>query len=506
MQGPFTLDMNEALIDMYDISVMVTKQSGIAGGFFEKAEAAKNKDIPLFVIGLEGKDEGLALVDAVNELSKGLAEELDISIEEDNKKAAENSNRTGAKTSLISLIGVGMGSEGLLTIEAKEAINEADVLFGAKRLLDFASNERAERYPYYLSKDIIPKLKEIMESKGTIKAAVLFSGDSSFYSGATALSKALNDEKIKAKINIIPGISSVAYLAAKVGTSYSDALILSTHGREIKNIAKRISSFEKTFILVSGAKDVNAIASKLEAEGFKDIKITLGNNLSYPDESIKTLTLSEAKTYNEEGVITLFVSNPEWKKKRSTHGLGDEEFIRNTTPMTKEEVREVSLCKLRLNDDSVIYDVGSGTGSIAIECALLSDDIEVYAIEKKDEASDLIEKNIKKFRLENITLIRGCAPEALDGLKAPTHAFIGGSSGNMKEILEKLQSINPSMRVVINAITIETLLEMKKIPEQFKVKDFEIIQMQVSRANTVGDYNLMKAENGVWICSFDFDQ
>ena len=506
MQGPFTLEMNEALIDMYDISVMVTKQSGIAGGFFEKAEAAKNKDIPLFVIGLEGKDEGLALVDAVNELSKGLAEDLDISIEEDNKKTLETSNLTVEDTSLISLIGVGMGSEGLLTIEAKEAIEEADILFGAKRLLDVASNERAERYPYYLSKDIIPKLKEIMESKGTIKAAVLFSGDSSFYSGATALNKALNDEKIKSKIYIIPGISSVAYLAAKIGTSYSDALILSTHGREIKNIAKRISSFEKTFILVSGAKDVNAIASKLEAEGFKDIKITLGNNLSYPDESIKTLTLSEAKTYNEEGVITLFVSNPEWKKKRSTHGLGDEEFIRNTTPMTKEEVREVSLCKLRLNDDSVIYDVGSGTGSIAIECALLSDDIEVYAIEKKDEASDLIEKNIKKFRLENITLIRGCAPEALDGLKAPTHAFIGGSSGNMKEILEKLQSINPSMRVVINAITIETLLEMKKIPEQFKVKDFEIIQMQVSRANTVGDYNLMKAENGVWICSFDFDR
>ena len=514
MQGPFTEGMNEALIDMYDISVMVTKQSGVTGGFFEKAEAAKKKNIPLFVIGLPESEEGISLNEVLKELKEEILtkEKTELTAQKESnpdsskKTDSSDSNVFGIKNE-ISLIGIGMGDESLLTMEAKEAIESADVIFGATRLIDSASNQTAQKYPLYLSKDIIPKLTEIKESMDKFKTAILFSGDSSFYSGATSLYEALNAPEIKSGFNIriIPGISSISYLASRIGVSYSDANILSIHGREIKNIAKRIAVSKKTFILLSGAKDINALSEKLKSEGLENLKLTVGRNLSYPDEEIKDITLDEAKTFDKDGVITLFIENHDAKKKRSTHGLKDNCFLRNTTPMTKEEVREVSICKLRLNDDSILFDIGSGTGSIAAECALLSADSEVIAIEKKDEASDLIEENIKKFNLENISLIRGSAPEALDGLKTPTHAFIGGSSGNLKEILDKLSLMNPSMRVVINAITIETLLEIKKIPELFKVKDFEIIQMQVSRANAAGDYHLMKAENGVWICSFDFD-
>ena len=486
MQGPFPVEMNEAMIDMYDISVMVTKQSGIAGGFPEKVKAAQNKNILLFVIGCETKEEGFSTKDTLKEIS--VLTDTDIVIPE-----------TG---SAITLMGIGMGDVSLLTKEAKESIDNADVLMGAERLLNSFKESRAKKYPYYLSKDIIPALKELKAENEHLKAAILFSGDSSFYSGASSLYEALKKEGLSA--DILPGISSVSYLSSKIGVAYSDALILSIHGREIKNIARKISTSAKTFVLVSNGNDIAVLGEKLEKTGINDIKITVGSNLSYPDEKIEALTLNDAKAFAGEGIFTVFIDNPNALKTRSTHGLNDAEFLRNKTPMTKEEVREVSICKLRLNNDSVFWDIGSGTGSIAVESALLSDEISVFAIEKKDEACDLIESNKDKFDLENISVIRGIAPEALNDLPLATHAFVGGSSGNLKEILEKLVSVNPSMRVVINAITIETMCEMKKIPDLFNVKDFEIIQMQVSRSDTAGDYHLMKAENPVWICSFDF--
>ena len=172
--------------------------------------------------------------------------------------------------------------------------------------------------------------------------------------------------------------------------------------------------------------------------------------------------------------------------------------------MTKEEVREVSICKLKLCQDAVVYDIGSGTGSIAMEIAGLSPDIQVYAIEQKKEAVSLIWQNMEKFQLENVTVIEAKAPGGLQNLPKATHAFIGGSGGNLKEILQALYEINPNMRVVINAISMETICELKEIQTLYPIENEEIVQMQLSRAKEAGKYHLMQAENPVWICSFDF--
>ena len=116
----------------------------------------------------------------------------------------------------------------------------------------------------------------------------------------------------------------------------------------------------------------------------------------------------------------------------------------------------------------------------------------------------MITKNKEQFGLENIEIIEAKAPKDLEELPVPTHAFIGGSSGNMKEILSYLYQKNPCMRVVINAISMETICELKEVLSLFPVQNTDIVQMQVSRAKKAGDYHLMQAENPVWICSFDF--
>jgi precorrin-6Y C5,15-methyltransferase (decarboxylating) len=182
----------------------------------------------------------------------------------------------------------------------------------------------------------------------------------------------------------------------------------------------------------------------------------------------------------------------------------DEEFLRGKAPMTKSEIRSLSVAKLHLEKDSVVYDVGAGTGSVTIELALAAPDGMVYAVERNQEACDLIEQNKRKFGTPNIEVIHGLAPEAMEDLPAPTHAFIGGSGGRLLDILQVLYRKNPHMRIVINAISMETIAELKEVLDTFPMEEEEILQMQVSRVKKLLSYHLPQAENPVWICSFTF--
>ena len=223
--------------------------------------------------------------------------------------------------------------------------------------------------------------------------------------------------------------------------------------------------------------------------GLGEIAVVVGERLSYPDEKI---TKKYAKNLCEETFDKLAVAifiNDHPQPRRLAPGIKDEMFIRGKVPMTKEEVREVSICKLHLHEGAVVYDVGSGTGSIAMEMAAVDPSVYVYAIERKPEAVTLIEQNRQQLGLQNIEIVEAKAPDGMEKLPSPTHAFIGGSGGNLKEILSLLYRKNPTMRVVINAISMETICEMREVLEQFPTGHEEIVQMQVSRSAKVGSYH-----------------
>lgn len=167
--------------------------------------------------------------------------------------------------------------------------------------------------------------------------------------------------------------------------------------------------------------------------------------------------------------------------------------------MTKEEVRSVSLSKLRLTEDSICYDVGAGTGSVSVEMALRADQGQVFAIEKKEEAAALLEENKQKFAVDNLEIIKGEAPQALENLPAPTHAFIGGSSGNLKEIVALLLGKNPQVRIVINCITLETISEALDVLKEYDFQQREVVQLAASRSKEIGRYHLMMGENPIYI-------
>ena len=178
--------------------------------------------------------------------------------------------------------------------------------------------------------------------------------------------------------------------------------------------------------------------------------------------------------------------------------MRDEWFIRGEIPMTKSEVRAVSVSRLELQTNSIVYDIGAGTGSVSVEAALKVPKGHVYAFEQKEEGCALIRANAEKAGLTNLTVVPGKAPESLAGYPAPDRVFLGGSSGNMEEILDLVTELNPAVQLVINVIALESL---NQAIAWFQKKGWEpeVVCMQVSRAAKRGPYHMMQAQNPIYI-------
>lgn len=189
-----------------------------------------------------------------------------------------------------------------------------------------------------------------------------------------------------------------------------------------------------------------------------------------------------------------------------TYGIPDQEFIRDDVPMTKEEVRTIAISKLRLKENDTVIDIGAGTGSISIEIARILKKGYVYSIEKEEKAIKLIKENCKKFNIKNIKIIEGEAPEGLREIKNINRIIIGGSGGKLDEIFKWVDiNLKKSGRIVINAITLETLKNSEKFLESKKYKNIEIIQVAISKFKEAGNSKMLKANYPVFIISGEKD-
>lgn len=499
MQGPFSMELNAAMLRQFDCRYLVTKDTGKAGGFQEKIDAALSCGATPVIIGRPLKEEGLS----VAECRHMLAEHFGFTVKPH-----------------ITLLGIGMGSEETLTVQGKKAAQAADLVIGAKRMVD-AIKEPGQAVVYEYRSDVIADY--IRNHPEYEKIVIALSGDVGFYSGARKLLTALGSEesvgrcegsenaetkastsewnaeiRIPDNVEVICGISSVVYFMSEIGLSWDDAKITSAHGKHC-NLISMIRHNQKVFSILGTGTAVAELARKLVKYHMGEVLLYVGENLSYPDEKIFVKKAEELTNYEGQplSVVCAFHENPE--PALSTHGIPDEEFIRGKAPMTKEEVRSVSLSKLRLTEDSICYDVGAGTGSVSVEMALRADQGQVFAIEKKEEAAALLEENKQKFAVDNLEIIKGEAPQALENLPAPTHAFIGGSSGNLKEIVALLLGKNPQVRIVINCITLETISEALDVLKEYDFQQREVVQLAASRSKEIGRYHLMMGENPIYI-------
>ena len=461
MQGPFSRELNEAMLRQFHCRYLVTKDTGKAGGFQEKIEAAFSCGVIPVIIGRPLKEEGLSLP----ECKKWLSERFGFSLKPQ-----------------ITLLGIGMGSEGTLTLDGRKALEEADLLIGAGRIADSVKMPHHTVIYEYDSEKILNCIKEHEQYEHI-----------GFYSGAKKLLQKLGEDT-----RVICGISSVSYFMAKAGLSWDDAKIVSAHGRRC-NLVALIRHNTKVFSILGTKDGISALAKKLVYYGMGEVLLYVGENLSYEKEKVFVKPAKELVSYEGDALCVVCAYNEKAEPFFSTHGIKDECFIRGKAPMTKEEVRSVSLMKLGLSEDSVCYDVGAGTGSVAVEMALRAHQGRVYAIEKKEDALALILENKKKFAADNLEIVGGCAPEAMEELPAPTHAFIGGSSGNLKDIIRLLLEKNQEVKIVINCITLETVGEAMEAIREFGFQERDIVQLSVSRSKEVGRYHMMMGENPIYI-------
>ena len=474
MQGPFSMELNQAMLAQYQCKYLVTKDSGKAGGFLEKIQAAEACGATVVIIGRPLVEEGLSLRECRHML-------------------IERYGLTGKQK--VTLLGIGMGSPKTLTLSGQEAVRNADLIVGAKRMVDAVRFVGQDFLYEYRSKEIAEYLKAHPEYT---KVVVALSGDVGFYSGAKKLAELLGSDT-----EMICGISSVVYFMSKIGLSWDDAKIVSAHGKSC-NLVSLIRMNRKVFSILGTGDGVRKLAEKLTFYGMGDVILHVGENLSYDNEKILAKPARELVSYEGDPLSVICAYNLGAEPELATHGIPDEEFIRGKAPMTKTEVRTVSLSKLRLPKDAICYDIGAGTGSVSVEMALRASEGAVYAIEKKEDALALLHENKKKFALDHMYIVPGTAPEALEELPVPTHAFIGGSSGNMKEIVELLLNKNPQVRIVINCITLETVgealacirgLEKQEIYEC----ESEVVQLCASRSKNIGRYHMMMGENPIYI-------
>jgi precorrin-6Y C5,15-methyltransferase (decarboxylating) len=472
MQGPFSEELNYALLRQIHAKWLVTKDTGTTGGLPEKLHAATRAGAHVILIRRPVQETGYSYSTLVQHLTGRPVERR------------------------ISLVGIGMGGKGTLTGEAVTAFEEAACIIGAGRMLEAVSYFGKPTVNAYKTEEILDAIAHSEEEN----IAIALSGDIGFYSGAKKLAQRLK-ELDGVQVEMVPGVSSVAYLCARLGTTWEDVVLVSMHGRD-NNLLAKVRANPKVFAIVGGGKAINGVLESLTSHNLGDVHVSVGCDLSYDTEKIVVGTANALCAQSFTGLCSVLIENPSAAGHVITHGVPDNVFIRGDVPMTKEEVRSVSLSKLRLCRDAVIYDVGAGTGSVSIEMALQVEDGKVFAIERKDTACALIAQNCKKFAVTNLEIIQGFAPEALADLPTPTHAFIGGSGGNMKQIVQAIFKKNPVARIVINTIAAESFAEAVEIVNTLPVCEVDIVQLSVSKSKKVSRYHMMMGGNPVFIISF----
>ena len=391
----------------------------------------------------------------------------------------------------VTLIGMGSGQPENLTLQGLAALRQADLILGARRLLAVLPAGCTENRAAAYRPD---EVAELLQTSGAENAVLVYSGDTGFYSGASAMMEKL--EALGVRARVLPGLSSIQLLAAALGRPWQGWNLVSAHGRTCDPVAECMQG-RPTFFLTGGSEDPATLCAQLAAEGFGDVQAVVGQCLGTPEEKIFRGSVKELAAGRFNSLSVLLVEAAEVLPHRAP-GLPDEAFERGDVPMTKQEVRAAVLAKLAVRPEDILWDVGAGTGSVSVELALAAPRGRVYAVECRPEGCALIKANREKFRTRNLVLVEGLAPTALSDLPAPDAVFIGGSKGSLAAIVDAALDKNPDVRICVSAIALESL-SAAVAALTAKGRTVQVSQIAVSRARAVGGLHLMMAQNPIYL-------
>ena len=390
---------------------------------------------------------------------------------------------------------IGVAPAGSLLPEAQRLLDGAEMVFGGRRLLQMFPHHPAEKITIKNNLAEIASLIKI--NLGRKRMVVLASGDPSFFGIARYLIAKLGGNAV----DIIPNVSAMQLAFARLKESWEDAVFVSVHSRPVEDSINTIRSNTKLGIFTDNKHTPAAIARVLLEHGIDGYRAYVCQDLGSKEEKViktdlKGLCRMKSSPLN---ILILLREKPKTGPKQM-FGLPETSFYRRQYGLiTKQEVRAVSLSKMRLAEDSIVWDIGAGSGAISIEASFLARKGQVFAIEKNEKDINIIKKNIRKFNVSNVEVVKTFAPDGLERLPNPTAVFIGGSGGRVKEIVDFVsRRLKPGGRIVINIVALENL---NAAVNALKARGFatDITLVSIARSTKVLELTRFEALNPVFI-------
>lgn len=359
----------------------------------------------------------------------------------------------------VTLVGVGDDGCASLTSRAANAVARAEVLVGGERHLAFFPQFAGERIALKGSLDAA--LDRVAELANERTICVLASGDPLFFGVGARVVRRLGAEHVE----VIPAPSSVQWAFARAGIASDDAAIVSVHGRSMLGFVSRVRRASKVAVLTDAEASPPRLAARLLEYGDAAWTAVVCERLAGPGERVRPFTLEElARAHDIDPLnVLVLVRPPDWRAPPTIPYLHEDAFAKRMPKnglITKREVRMLSIAALALGERSIVWDIGAGSGSVAIEAAMIASRGRVYAIEVDPEGAAICRHNARELGTDNVEVIEGRAPEALAALEAPDAVFVGGSKGSMDAIVDAtMKALRPGGRLVVNAVTLENVAE-----------------------------------------------
>ncbi len=401
----------------------------------------------------------------------------------------------------VTLIGIGEDGCMGLSSRAYNCIRQSQILVGGQRQLAFFPD-----YPgktVILSSKIRQTLEQLKDDSGDHNIAILASGDPLFYGAGSLALKIFGPDFC----GFIPQPSSMQLAFAAAGMAWSDASLLSVHGRSLEGFCQKIRRTRKLGLLTDSDNSPMRVALHLLEYSDHQWHAILCENLGGADERIRSLSLSELARLEDCSPLNVLILHrcADWVCPPVFSAEPEEVYARRMPKLgliTKKEIRVLTLAALRLTQESVVWDIGAGSGSVSIEAGRLASEGRIFAVECESESLSFCAENILKHGADNVRLIAGEAPLALADLESPDAVFIGGSKGQLDALIQLVwQKLKPGGRLVINAVTMENVSQALSSLNQLSLP-FDVNLVQIARSSLLaGKYHRYEGLNPIHIFS-----
>jgi precorrin-6Y C5,15-methyltransferase (decarboxylating) len=386
---------------------------------------------------------------------------------------------TAAAPRWLSIVGIGEdGIEGLTAV-ARGLVSGAEIVFGGKRHLGLAAaliRGAVRPWPSPFERAVA----EVLAQRGR-QVCVLASGDPYFYGVGAVLARHVEPRETV----VVPAPSAFSLAANRLGWPLADCALVSLHGRELDRVRPHLQPGARVLALTSDGEGPAGLAGLLTASGFGISRLTIMEALGGPRERVRTATaaLFDLGKVDPLNTVAIEVAAQDGARVIArVPGLPDAMF-EHDGQITKREVRAVTLSWLAPRRGELLWDIGAGAGSVAIEWMLADPSLRAIAIEAQAERAARIRRNAASFGVPGIEIQQGAAPAALAGLPPPNAIFVGGGASDPGVLDAVLAGLRSGGRLVVNAATLQTEAILLA---RFSVLGGELIRIAIARAAPIG--------------------